>query len=556
MLALVALSCAPDRQVLLKSPGGRLRIANQAGEPVEVFARGTRVISRLDDGGDVLVDRLPLGDCQLEAKGERTGWRLGATLHLEEGGEVLWNVRGSDAHGEALRALPTGRVKFVNRSSEPIRAFVDDVPRELIWPGGEAEYSGIVPGPHHLSAVGTKTSFPSESDVKVSPGAVSLFEVSPPRAAMRVTNRSNATTWVFLKDGEQRKLTHGTSLTVDDLDSGSTKVYVRDEQGRLIWSGDVALIAGQTVDVAIPLPDGALSVLSYVATPLNIWVNGANLGLCAASGAAEFRGLPIGRSHIEAIDPDGRVLARAELVLQAGPPTLWMVREGDTSERRGDEGSLVVENGTAEPLRIQVDGVERGSILPGARRIVPGLVPGTRKVAAFGTLSKDVVRAEIDVVGGGVTSWTAGPRSAKLALRNDRTEEVRVLIDGNAKVRLAPSQSIELSIAAGASLIESVGVTSLRSTVHRMVLPAGDVSSLVFTAPFATVTATNRHQEPLMLTDGDRQLGVVLPNDRVVLRDIEPGDHRLEARSLDRPLSWHLKVTLSAGDSFLWDLGN
>ena len=72
---LLVSACAAERPVLV-SPGGRLRVENASGEPVEVFARGDRV-ARLADGADVRLDRLPLGDCPVEARGDRTGWRMG-----------------------------------------------------------------------------------------------------------------------------------------------------------------------------------------------------------------------------------------------------------------------------------------------------------------------------------------------------------------------------------------------------------------------------------------------------------------------------------------------
>lgn len=555
LLALLAVACAAPKPLLV-SPGGRLRIVNAAGEPLEVFARGGRIVTRLPDGAEARLDRLPLGECPVEARGERTGWRMGTTLQLSQSDEATWNVRGTEAHVEALKALPTGRVRFVNRSPEPVRAFVDDASRELVWPGGEAEYGDLVPGPHHLKAEGTQTAFRSEADVVVAPGSVSSFEVLAPRAGLRVTNGSGAPARIAVRDEAERLVSPGASMTLDELPPGPIDISARDGQGRFLWAGSVTLAAGQVADALVPAPEGVVSVLSYVTQPLSIWVDGTNLGLCAPSGAAEFKGLPIGRVQLQAMDPGGGIVARSTLAIVKGAPTLWMVREGDSGQRRGDEGSLAVENGTGEPLHVQVDGSSHGDVEPGARRIVPGLLPGNHVVAVAGLRSRDVLRAEVEVPAGGTASWTAKPRSATLALRNDRPEEVRVRVDGETRARIAPAQSLDLSLPAGSHVVESVGVTSLRTTVHRLVLPASVVTRLVLPPSTATLVVTNRHGEALSLADGDRQLGVVLPGDRVTLRDLVLGDHFLEARSLDRPLSWHVKVSLAAGDTFAWDLGD
>jgi hypothetical protein len=554
-IAVLLLSACAAQPPVLVSAGGRIHVENAAGEAIEVFARGDRV-ARLADGADVHLDRLPLGDCSLEARGDRTGWRMGTTVRLEPSTEASWVVRASDEHAQSLRNLPTGRVRFVNHTAEPIRAFIDDAARDLVWPAGEADYAGLTPGRHHLRAEGTKTSFKTGADVEVSVGAESRFDVVVPRAALRVANRSGTAARVSVRDEAERMVKAGLSATFGNLPAGTADVSARDDQGRLLWSGAVPLVIGEVVDAVIPAPDGVVSILSDVAYPVSVWIDGTNLGLCASTGAAEFKGLPVGRVHAEALNPEGRVVAKTSLVLSRGSPILWMIREGDTSGRRGDDGSVAIENATAEPLRIQIDGWDRGEVLPGLRRVVPGLLPGPHAVAVVGLRSRDVLRADVDVPGGGQATWTARSRTAGLALRNDRVEEVRVKVDGETTALLAPAQTLELSLPAGPHKVEAVGVMSLRSTLHALVLPTASLTRLALPSPDSTLVVTNRRSEPLALADGDRHLGVILPGDRVTLRDILPGDHLLEARSLDRPLSWHVKVALVAGDSFAWDLGD
>mgnify|MGYP000931497653 CR=1 FL=1 len=556
ILLLAFATCGGGNGALV-SPGGRLQVVNQAGEPLEVFAAGNRVMARLEDGNEARLDRLPLGDCALEARGHRTGWRMGTTVRLDSSTEATWTVRASEGHAEALKNLPAGRVRFVNRSPEPVRAFIDDVAKELVWPGGEAEFAGVSEGRHSVRADGTQTAFRTDAEVEVSAGVATRFEVNPPQAALRATNRSGGIARISIRDEVERQVPAGGSATFDRLAPGAIDVSARDDQGRFLFKGVATLEAGKVADVVVPAPEGVLSVLSDLAVPVSVWIDGASLGLCGASGAAEFKGLPVGDVHVEALDPESRVVARAVLKLKSGSPTLWMVREGgDAAERRGDEGSLSIENGSPEPMRVQVDGGARGEVQPGARRVVPGLLPGVHQVAVFGLRSRDIQRADVTVSSGAVATWVARPRSATLSLKNLRDEEVRVRIDGETMARLAPAQSLDLLLPGGAHRIEAVGVTTLRSTVHSMELPATVVTRLPLPSPTATLVATNRRGEPLTLFDGDRQLGVILPGDRVTLRDIEPGDHQLQARSLDRPLTWHVRVNLAAGDSYSWDLGD
>lgn len=548
-------ACAPAAAPVV-SAGGRLRVANASGEPLEVFAGGSRVLLRLEDGAGASVDRLPLGDLPVEARGLRTGWRLGATVRLDAGAEAAWNVRGTEAHLAALKALPTGRVRVVNRSPEPVRAFLDGATKDLVWPGGDAEYGDLVPGTVRVRAEGTQTGFAGETVLEVAPGSVAVFEVQAPQSALRVTNRAGTPAWISVRGEPDQRVADGVAAVFPGLAPGARDVVARDEVGRTLWAGRVDLVLGRVAEAVVPAPTGELSVLSEAKVPVSILADGNALGLCAAGGAAQFAGLPGGVVRVRAVDPEGGLVARAVLTVRNDGTTLWMVRPGESAERTGDEGSLAVENRTGEALRLRVDGADRGDVPQGGRRVVPDLPPGPRAVAVAGLRSGDVLRATVEVPPGGTATWAARPRSSTLALRNARTEEVRVLVDGVMTARLAAAQTVEVPLTAGTHVVDAVGVTSLRATTHRLDLPPATVTDLVLPSPTATLIVTNRYGEPLTLSDGGRRLGVVLPGDRVTLRDVDPGRHVLEARSLDKPLSWHVQVAVAPGETFSWDLGN
>jgi hypothetical protein len=231
-----------------------------------------------------------------------------------------------------------------------------------------------------------------------------------------------------------------------------------------------------------------------------------------------------------------------------------MVKAGVGGVASGDEGALMVRNRAGEPVRLRVDGWDRGSIGPGGKRVVRGLLPGDHEAEAVGLKSGDLMGAVVALSAGELGTWEAVPPSATLALKNTRDEEIRVLVDGLERARLAPAQTLDLHLPAGKHQLLSAGLDSLRQTRHELKLPSGTRTVLDLPPATATLVITNHHSEPLALAASDRDLGVVLPGDRVTLRDIAPGTVRLVAHAVNRPLSWTQIVALSPGESFDWNL--
>jgi len=538
------------------SPGGLLRVVNRSGEPLEVFVRGDRVLAGLEAGSEAVIDRLLLGDAPLEARGARTGWRFVSMVTLTAGQEVRWVVLGEADQEAALKALPTGSLRVRNHSTEPVRLFLDGQSQEVLWPDSERLWSGLTPGTLAMKAEGTKTGFVMQTAVTVGPGVLPTWTIPPPRPALRVVNRSGGAVKVRVSGATPRSLGLDQETVFEDLDGDSVEVMATDEVGRPVWKGQAPLRPGEVGVVAIPVPGATLSVISELPYPVSIRMDGRELGLCDPEGGAEFRGLPGGRVRLSAATLDGRVVARTRLSLAEGVPLLWLVRPGAADEREGDQGGLRVENPTFQEQALHVDGVPRGRVAPGSRRLVLGLVPGRHRVQVVGARDQGIQEAEVEVPTGGEVRWVIPLPQAVLALRNDRDEEVRVLLDRQTLARLAPKERVEVAVPAGPHLLEAIGVTSFRSTEYRMSFPAGSRTEQVLGSTEATLVITNRLGDPQELFDGPRSLGVLLPGERVTLRNLDPGEHRLEAKSRKFSLSRHLRVYLAPGDTLSWDLGN
>lgn len=559
---LVALSvlllagCAHQDASIKVSPGGQFEFHNRTSEPVEVFVDGTRVAPLVNPGESTSLDRLPLGDSKAIAVGKLTGFRAARDLNLTRDAAAVWQFSTDDEHEKLLASLPAGSLRAVNRADEPIRVTIDGDPREMIWPGGEAEYSGVRLGIHRLQAVGVKSGFTVDEEVSVRDGISPVFMVTPPRGGLHVVNRSGVALVVSLGEITSVRLDPDGFSVIKGLAPGNAPVAAMDLMGRVVWTGEVALKAGEVVQLTVPLPLGVLAVVSDVEEELSVLADGRRLGECQPSGAAEFKGLVPGPTRVQAIRNDGSVVARARLRVPREGQGVWMIKKGFGTETTADEGSLLVLNQRDESIRIRVDGWDRGELAPSGRRLIPALVPGLHSAEAIGRTSGEMFRTDVKIGIGEQVTWEARPSLATLHLKNLREEEVRILIDDRELTILAPAQETSLKVSAGRHFLQARGLSTLRSTDHAVELPASTTTRMDLPSPNGQLTVTNRFSEALSIAYGNRDLGVVLPGDRVVFRDVEPGTHRLEARSTKRPLSWAVSITLAAGESFEWDLDN
>ncbi len=255
---------------------------------------------------------------------------------------------------------------------------------------------------------------------------------------------------------------------------------------------------------------------------------------------------------MQAVNRAGEVVARTRTVVPSSGQAVWMLRPG--TDTGLDEGSVLVVNVRPEPVRIRVNGFDRGEVRPNGRRLVPALTPGVHVVEALGVRTGEVLRADVTVQPGRTTSWEARPSVSVLAVRNLRDEPVRLLMDGNEIAFLAPAEEAEVRVPSGQHLLEARGATTLRASLHNIVLSPSVRVALDIPSPFASVTVTNHLPDPLDVRADERGLGVIGPGERVTFRDLGPGTIRLNARSLTRPLEWTTTVHLEAGQEYDWDL--
>lgn len=535
------------------SPGGVVELTNDTDEVLEIFAEGQRV-AVIEPQETIRVDKLPLGECKLNAIGNLTSHEIETIVNLEEGKPVKWRFTESESHKEKMKMLPTGRIKAINMAKEPVRVFIDNSPREMIWALGEAEYSGIRVGTHDLKAEGIKSGFSINHKVVVSQKVTPVFVIHPPMGAISLKNRSGRSCLVNVRGVRSVKIDQLDTYIIDQLSQGNYQVFVTDLLGRRIWSGDVDVKSGEVKEIEIPPGVGRLVVVSDLDDLVTIVGDGVKLGECLGHGAVEFRGLPVGETRLQAYNPEGEIVGRVKLAIPEDGQAIWLLKKGQEKEGLAEEGSLLVNNTSSEVIIVKIDNWVRGEILPNGRRLFTGLVPGNHRVYAAGKQSGEVFKSEIHVSEGEQVVVDVALPLAVLEVKNERKEDVLVNIDEREIGRIRPLQTQLFKIEAGTHTVELRGLLTLDGVVEKIDLPSGSITTKVFRSKYGKIVITNLFSEPLSIFVGERKIGVILPSDKVVLEDIEPGTYDLVARSIKNPVSWVTKITLGAGELYDWKL--
>lgn len=539
----------PDRIV---SAGGRLILRNASSEPVEVFAEGS-LVARVPAGEEVLAEHLPIGSCRVEAIGQITGTTAATVLTIEDNKTLSWRIEETEEQRKALAPLWRGKIRVLNLASEPIRIFIDGGAQEMIWPGAQAEYGGLKFGNRHLRAVGVKSGFVVDQEVAVLEGVTPFVVVSRPNGAIEVSNRS-AKKAIVTVGNKVVRVEPGAAGLVPDLPPEKVAVVARDDMFRPLFDGEVTVSPGEVARVTIPEPGGALAVVSDLEEPVTVLYEGRPLGLCPARGAAEFKGLAPGLARVQAINSTGQTLARARISIPKDGQGVWMLKPGMVESAGFEQGALLVKNKSREPLLLRVDGYDRGRIEPGSRRIVSSLLSGPHLVETLGLRTRHIFRSVAEVAADSTTALEVPPPIATLVVRNLREEPVRLIMHDKEVASLAPSESKEVRVPAGRLLLEARGVTSFKSTLHDLTLPAAAVYSLDLARPYATIVITNRFADPIEVRANERELGVLGSGEKAAFKDLEPGTIRLTARSITRPLVWSLTIVLGPGETYEWEI--
>jgi hypothetical protein len=550
-ICVVLAGCAHVASQEVVSRGGVIEVTNATREGVEVSCNGA-FLGVLKPKEHKEFDRLLLGECRLEASGLVSKVRHQTVTTLDGNVKKSWRVDETREQKEALDGLPKGRIRVKNYADEPVRLKIDDEPKEMIWKSAETIYDGIVVGKHNVRTEGAKSGFVVEVQVEVGVTATPVVEIHPPQGALEITNSAPLEANVVVGDELRLRLKAGETRRLPNMAVGQYMVRAEDNRFRVLFEGSATIKAGEVERIDVKAPEGVLAVVSEVDEGLRIMADGRILGDVPPKGAAEFHGLPFGDTKVKAFSSDGGLIGSKKLAIPAEGKALWFIRKGALGETEEGFGQLRIKNTRDEPVRVRVDGWERGEIGQGKERLFVKMPVGEHLVELYALRNRDVYRAGVVIEEGNESMITTSLPTASVVVKNKRDEVTRVLIDGDFVATLAPQEETTLLLATGTHVLEHKGLsTKIPSTMSLMVM-SGVSNRIELGSPFASIRISNGFVETLHVVVDDIEVGAVEPQSQVTFNGLQVGKHRVTVRAQNRPLEWSRDVVLKEGDVWEW----
>ena len=549
--ALMLAGCAHTPTYNVVSAGGVLEVINATREQIEVSCNGA-LLGTLKPKERKEFDRLFLGECRLEAFGHRSKVRHYTMTTLSENAKKSWRVDETKEQKEILDKLPKGKIKVKNCADEPLRVKIDDEPKELLWKASEVEYDGIGLGKHIVRAEGAKSGFVVETQVEVVSETVPVIEVFPPQGAIEIANLAPVEVNVMVAQELKVRLKPGETKRVPNMAVGQYMVRAEDNRFRVLFQGVATIKAGMIERIEIKAAEGMLAVVSEIDQELRIMADGRLIGGVPPRGASEFQGLPVGDTTLMAFSSDGALLTTKKISIPMEGKALWFIQKNAIGEGQEGFGQIRVRNERNEPVRVRIDGWERGDIGQGKQRVFPKIPTGVHMVDMYGVYSKDVFRAEVLVEEGNEAVVTTPLPTASVIVKNKRDEAVRLLVDGEEVATLGPQQETTILLTAGTHVLEHKGLSTLFPSLMTVRVLSGISNVVELVPPFASLRISNGFIETLHVVVDDTELGAVEPQSQATFSGLASGKHRVTLKAQNRPIEWSRDVVLKEGEVWEW----
>ncbi|MEC8025834.1 MAG: hypothetical protein VX223_18020, partial [Myxococcota bacterium] len=194
---------------------------------------------------------------------------------------------------------------------------------------------------------------------------------------------------------------------------------------------------------------------------------------------------------------------------------------------------FAVDNRSNERIDLRIDGAYLGAIDAGSRRTYTGWTPGQYEISAQGSVSRALQTVQLQLHGSGLETWTVFASEGALLVENERSEQLRILVDGRelGTVNAKKARRVELSV--GPHLLELVGLESKAHFAYRLKIKADRTITTVCPAGPAALQIVNMLDIPLSVAVGDRILGTVPSGGEHKFLIYERGDLDFRATAVD-----------------------
>ena len=395
-----------------------------------------------------------------------------------------------------------------NRTPEDLALSVRGRTEGIVRARARLRMHHLAAGPAHLvgrAVRGGAGAFSAETSVVLRVGEHELWSVLPdaaggealaevpPLGALVVQNPSQKDITLLIGGTRMGRVFAGATRRFDDLASGPLVLSARPDDGSSPAEAEIVLPPGGEAHWRFEPAGAALRIENGTDEALELTIDGRPLGRLASGAIWEGHEAPGLRLLMARSEPSRRPYETV-LVLTADARAVWKVAAG--------QSALVVENGTGEPLQVEVGGRDPVAVAPRGEARFLAMPAGPVEVKALGTTSRLAYAARLELMPAQTVTWVAGPvtGSVRVDNRTARVITVYTTLGGEERERgqvqpgaVALVRSLPRTVLGFSAIAH--GTTRRQST--SIDLSAFPAATWVVTATTGAVHIRNDRDEPL-----------------------------------------------------------
>lgn len=463
-----ALDCQQVKEVRLTAESATIVLENRLSEAVELLLPNREPIS-VQAGSSHEVPGFAPGEIRVQAK-TASGRIFARDLSLAASATVTWVL---DA--------PLGEVEISNLVGERIVILRGEVPLAELEPGASALLP-ITPGPVALSAWCPVTGHTQRLGFEVAKGERLPVRVGPQGGRIKLENTTSQPMWAYRNGRFLGVVPAKTTAEFGGQPLGKNLVELTTPDGQPLARRTVEAQNASPETQAVPLSKDLLDVTLHNMTgePLKLDSSLVTSPSHLQPGVRMLVQVPLADPYVRAVG------ATTGLGYSARVPT-----QADANRDivlTSQVGGVKVQNLTAGPVELWIDGKKNASLEAGKEAEIRELAPGRHVLAARRPdESAAIQQTAIVLAPNGWYQWKVQLTPKPVAVSNHAGEPVALAQDGQTAGRLDPGSQGSLPPTADVVRVQVQGETSGQSL--RITLPAGSETSLIQVGPNLGVVA-------------------------------------------------------------------
>lgn len=544
--ALVA-SCAPVTKGPLVRDAARIEVANRTTRDYALYVDGQHVAD-LASGTHTLIDGLVSGPHRMVAStAHGADGDKKTTLDLAVGGSALWDLMPEPPEPPLDVPRGFGAVELVNGIGDDLNVLLDGEPVAKLLADDSRLLQAVSAGSHTIEA---RRGFGQASivmQVEVRPGEEVEVRIDGPRGRLEVQNGTGEPVEISIDGVVAGTIELGAARTFDRVLAGVRTVTARGEKTQRSHRREQRVLPDERALWQVEAAAGGIQIVNDTPEMVRVELDDLEIGRIPAGETRLYAEVTLGDHELRATTVSSGFELRMPVDVRTDQTFVWPLSI--------DEGVLILENTTDEPVQIYRDGDTFVRLNPEQTRTLSQVRVGNYNLSAFGERSHRIVPRNLEVIAARAVRWTIRAEWASMQVHNLRGEAVRLHVDAEVVGELAPGEVRMLDgLVAGERLVEALGLTTGRVTRERPLLVPHEVVRVDAGDPVATVIIENHSGETLRVDPALAPQGAVVPDGASWAYSVPVTRKRLSAVGEDSGHEHQLPLALTIGEATTWDV--